>query len=155
MPRMVRVSDSAPLPGSGHEAVYDHLHQMFAAVVDGRRLVQVIRTAIDPQTYKTGPTNLFPERLVFLLATTLQRRHHIKFGAFRETCNLVDNLIRGLCADGDIACRAMRLGLHLLKTVMSLLRAAAAYAAGGLRALADLSARRQSGATKLLEQMRP
>jgi len=36
-----------------------------------------------------------------------------------------------------------------------LLRAAAAYAAGGLRALADLSARRQSGATKLLEQMRP
>src|SRR5947207_6642274 len=35
-----------------------------------------------------------------------------------------------------------------------LLRAAAAYAAGGLRALADLSARRQSGATKLLEQMR-
>jgi hypothetical protein len=36
-----------------------------------------------------------------------------------------------------------------------LLRAAAAYAAGGMRALADLSARRQSGATKLLEQMRP
>src|SRR5258707_7376246 len=36
-----------------------------------------------------------------------------------------------------------------------LLRAAAAYAAGGLRALADLSARQQSGATKLLEQMRP
>ncbi len=36
-----------------------------------------------------------------------------------------------------------------------LLRAAAAYAAGGLRALADLSARRQSSATKLLEQMRP
>jgi hypothetical protein len=35
-----------------------------------------------------------------------------------------------------------------------LLRAAAAYAAGGMRALADLSARRQSGATKLLEQMR-
>jgi hypothetical protein len=36
-----------------------------------------------------------------------------------------------------------------------LLRAAAAYAAGGMRALADLSARRQTGATKLLEQMRP
>src|SRR5215472_1912094 len=36
-----------------------------------------------------------------------------------------------------------------------LLRAAAAYAAGGMRALADLSARRQAGATKLLEQMRP
>jgi hypothetical protein len=36
-----------------------------------------------------------------------------------------------------------------------LLRAAAAYAAGGLRALADLSARRHSGAAKLLEQMRP
>jgi hypothetical protein len=35
-----------------------------------------------------------------------------------------------------------------------LLRAVAAYAAGGLRALADLSARRQLGATRLLEQMR-
>ena len=35
-----------------------------------------------------------------------------------------------------------------------LLRAAAAYAAGGMRALADLSARRQAGAIKLLEQMR-
>jgi len=35
-----------------------------------------------------------------------------------------------------------------------LLRAAAAYAAGGMRALADLSARRQAGAIKLLQQMR-
>ncbi len=36
-----------------------------------------------------------------------------------------------------------------------LLRAAAAYAAGGMRALADLSARRAEGAVKLLAQMRP
>ena len=36
----------------------------------------------------------------------------------------------------------------------SLLRAAAAYAAGGRRALADLSARRDPGAIKLLAQMR-
>jgi hypothetical protein len=35
-----------------------------------------------------------------------------------------------------------------------LLRAAAAYAAGGMRALADLSAQRQAGAIKLIEQMR-
>jgi hypothetical protein len=35
-----------------------------------------------------------------------------------------------------------------------LLRAAAAYAAGGMRALADLSTRRSSGATRLIEQMR-
>ncbi len=35
-----------------------------------------------------------------------------------------------------------------------LLRAAAAYAAGGMRALADLCARRQEGAVKLLAQMR-
>src|SRR5262249_48358551 len=34
------------------------------------------------------------------------------------------------------------------------LRAAAAYAAGGMRALADLSARRDAGAIKLIEQMR-
>ena len=35
-----------------------------------------------------------------------------------------------------------------------LLRAAAVYAAGGMRALADLSARRDAGAIKLIEQMR-
>jgi len=35
-----------------------------------------------------------------------------------------------------------------------LLRAAAAYAAGGLRALENLSHRQQSGAVKLLAQMR-
>jgi hypothetical protein len=35
-----------------------------------------------------------------------------------------------------------------------LLRAAAAYAAGGMRALRDLSARRDSGAIKLIQQMR-
>lgn len=34
-----------------------------------------------------------------------------------------------------------------------LLRAAAAYAAGGMRALADLSERRQAGAVKLLQQL--
>jgi hypothetical protein len=36
----------------------------------------------------------------------------------------------------------------------ALLRAAAAYAAGGMRALADLSARRDPGAIKLIAQMR-
>lgn len=36
----------------------------------------------------------------------------------------------------------------------ALLRAVAAYAAGGMRALADLSARRQSGARRLLEQLK-
>jgi len=35
-----------------------------------------------------------------------------------------------------------------------LLRAVAAYAAGGMRALADLSARHDRGAIKLIEQMR-
>jgi hypothetical protein len=35
-----------------------------------------------------------------------------------------------------------------------LLRAVAAYAAGGMRALADLSKRREAGARKLIEQMR-
>ena len=35
-----------------------------------------------------------------------------------------------------------------------LLRAAAAYAAGGMKALADLKARRSSGAVKLLEQLK-
>jgi hypothetical protein len=40
------------------------------------------------------------------------------------------------------------------KELAELLRAAAAYAAGGLKALAQLSAREQAGALKLLRQMR-
>jgi hypothetical protein len=48
-------------------------------------------------------------------------------------------------------CRFDRGAAHQLR---ELLRAVAVYAAGGLRALADLSARRQLGATRLLEQMR-
>jgi hypothetical protein len=35
-----------------------------------------------------------------------------------------------------------------------LLRAVSAYASGGMKALDDLSARRNAGAIKLLEQMR-
>jgi len=35
-----------------------------------------------------------------------------------------------------------------------LLRAAAAYAAGGMKALADLKARHSAGAVRLLEQLR-
>jgi hypothetical protein len=40
------------------------------------------------------------------------------------------------------------------RELAELLRAAAAYAAGGMRALADLSARREAGAIRLIEQMR-
>jgi hypothetical protein len=61
--------------------------------------------------------------------------------AFREIARLT----------GGAYCRFDPGAAHQLA---ELLRAAAAYAAGGLRALADLSAR-QSGATKLLAQMRP
>ncbi len=35
-----------------------------------------------------------------------------------------------------------------------LLRAAAAYAAGGMKALADLKARRNAGAVRLIEQLK-
>ena len=61
--------------------------------------------------------------------------------AFRE----IARLTRGAY------CRFDKGAAHQLA---ELLRAVAAYAAGGLRALADLSARRQLGAAKLLEQMR-
>jgi hypothetical protein len=63
-------------------------------------------------------------------------------GAFRE----IARLTRGAY------CRFDPGAAHQLA---ELLRAAAAYAAGGMRALADLSARRDAGAIKLLEQMRP
>src|SRR5260370_5039650 len=62
--------------------------------------------------------------------------------AFRE----ISRLTRGAYCRFDPA-SAQQLG--------ELVRAAAAYAAGGMRALADLSARRQRAAPRLLEQMRP
>jgi hypothetical protein len=61
--------------------------------------------------------------------------------AFRE----IARLTRGAIAAST---RARRINLP------SSCRGRAAYAAGGMRALADLSARHQAGALKLLEQMR-
>jgi len=61
--------------------------------------------------------------------------------AFRE----IARLTRGAY------CRFNAGAAHELR---ELLRAVAAYAAGGMKALGDLSARRNAGATRLLEQMR-
>ena len=47
-----------------------------------------------------------------------------------------------------------RFDLSAAHELAELLRAAAVYAAGGVKALADLSARRSAGAQKLLAQMR-
>jgi len=47
-----------------------------------------------------------------------------------------------------------RFNLGAAHELGELLRAAAAYAAGGMSALSDLSARRQSGAVKLLQQLK-
>jgi hypothetical protein len=63
-------------------------------------------------------------------------------GAFREIARLT----------GGAYCRFSAGAAHELG---ELLRAAAAYAAGGFKALDDLSARRNAGATRLLAQMRP
>jgi hypothetical protein len=61
--------------------------------------------------------------------------------AFREVARLT----------GGAFCRFKPGAAHELA---ELLRAAAAYAAGGMRALADLKARNSSGAMKLLEQLK-
>jgi hypothetical protein len=61
--------------------------------------------------------------------------------AFREVARLT----------GGAYCRFDPGAAHQLG---ELLRAVAAYAAGGMRALADLSARRDAGAIKLIRQMR-
>jgi len=47
-----------------------------------------------------------------------------------------------------------RFDLSAAHELAELLRAAAVYAAGGVKALADLSAKRSAGAQKLLAQMR-
>jgi hypothetical protein len=61
--------------------------------------------------------------------------------AFRETARLT----RGAYC---------RFDLSAAHELAELLRAAAVYAAGGVKALADLSAKRSAGAQKLLAQMR-
>jgi len=63
-------------------------------------------------------------------------------GAFRE----IARLTRGAYC---------RFDLSAAQELAELLRAAAVYAAGGVKALADLSARRSTGAQKLLAQMSP
>ncbi len=61
--------------------------------------------------------------------------------AFREIARLT----------GGAYCRFDPGAAHQLR---ELLRAVAAFAAGGMRALADLSAKREAGAIKLIQQMR-
>jgi hypothetical protein len=62
--------------------------------------------------------------------------------AFREIARLT----------GGAYCRFDPGAAHQLR---ELLRAVAAFAAGGMRALADLSAKQEAGALKLIQQMRP
>src|SRR6266404_1102863 len=57
---------------------------------------------------------------------------------------------------GQIDCRGAycRFNAGAAHELRELLRAVAAYAAGGMKALSDLSARRNAGAMRLLEQMK-
>ena len=61
----------------------------------------------------------------------------------------------GICFGGfGVACLALLTeNPELVDGIAELLRAAAAYAAGGMKALSDLSKRRHGGAQKLLSQM--
>src|SRR5262249_10948656 len=57
----------------------------------------------------TRAANLIPNRFVLLLPSPLQGRHEIKLRPVRQSGNLVDDLIRRLRANRDVASRTIKL----------------------------------------------
>src|SRR6266446_5062319 len=80
---------------------------MLAAMIDGRRLFDVIRPSIHAHAHETALADILPESLVLLLSPALQRSCHIKPGSLRKSHDFVDDLVGRLRADGNIAVRAV------------------------------------------------
>src|SRR5438067_13352784 len=103
------VGDAAALISSHHDSVDHDLNLVLAAVVDGRRLLDVVRAPIHPQPHEAAATNFLPERFVLLLSAALHWSHDVQLRPFRQGDDLADNLVGRLRADGNLAVRARRL----------------------------------------------
>src|SRR5262249_27792917 len=82
--------------------------QVLAAMVDLRRLAHVVRLAVHPQPLEPHTANLVPELLVLLLPAPLDRGEQKQARSLRQMVQLLDDLVRRLRADRDLAGRAMR-----------------------------------------------
>ena len=145
-PALLQVHGRRPFPDTPAE-----IAEIAAAVRDPSFRVQVSEAGIhvynrDGMRMSGDPFELWPQLgelgLLGVKAFMFQEGHDpVAEQAFRE----IARLTRGAY------CRFDPGAAHELA---ALLRAAAAYAAGGMSALADLSARRDPGAIKLIQQMR-
>src|SRR5262249_20331939 len=104
--RLDRIGEPAALSASHDGPVHDHLDDVLAAMIDVRRLLDVVRPAIHAHAQKPAAANLLPDRIVLLLPFALDRGHDVNAGAVRKSLNLVDDLIGRLRADTDAAGRA-------------------------------------------------
>ncbi len=98
-----RIGDARPLIGTHHHAIDHDLDEMLAAMIDGRRLFDVVRAAIDAHAHETAATNLVEEGVVLLLAAPFQRRHQVEFATLGQRQNSLDDLVGRLCTDVDLA----------------------------------------------------
>src|SRR5262249_40821354 len=91
--------------------------------------------AIHPHADETRSTDFIPNTLVLLLPAPFYGRHHIIFRPLRQAADLIDNFVRGLRADRDIAVRTIRLSQPRVKNPKIVIDLC--YSAdGGPRALA-------------------
>ena len=137
------------MAGTGNQAIDHHFELVYAAMIDIRRLLHVVGSAVHAHADKAGPANLIPKRLVFLLPAALQRRHHVELRAFGQAGDVIDDFVCCLRADGDIAGRAVRLaqpGIEDTQVIINFRHGAdgRARALAG-RLLFDADRRRQAG----------
>src|SRR5262249_7261261 len=82
---------------------------VLAAVIDARRFLDAVRLPVNAQPHEAAAANLVPERLVLLLALALQRRHQVELCPLRQGENPINDLVRRLRANPEVALRAVRL----------------------------------------------
>src|SRR5438128_1822954 len=72
-----RVGHARSLARADDDAIDDDLDLMLAAVVDRRRFVEAVRLTVDADAGVPGPANFVPDRLVLLVAPSLDRGEQV------------------------------------------------------------------------------
>src|SRR5262245_1350820 len=76
-------------------------------MINAGRLFEGVRFAVYADAHEPGAAHVLPDRVVLLLAVPLDRGQQVELRALRKREYLVDDLIRGLSPDRDVAVRAI------------------------------------------------
>ena len=101
-----RVGDAAASIGTHVDPIDHNFDQMLAAAVDLRQFVERVRLAVDPYSHVAEPADFGPDVFVFLANFDFERGHQVQLCAGRLGQNLIDDFVRRLGADWDVAIRA-------------------------------------------------